>query len=184
MKSIGKSGVKLVGETVILRWPKIQDAQWLFENITKPEIVRNLTTRVESLEAEKKWIRSQPAKRRKKRDFMFVVTKKDTGELLGACGVNELDLKNSNCEIGYWLAKKYWGKGFATDFLKQLLNFCFENLKMHVVYAYTADFNERSQGLLKKVGFNYCGIFRESMIFNGKRVDTPFYDILKSEWKG
>jgi len=179
--------MRLVGEKVILRWPKIQDAQWLFENFKKPEIASNLTSgaveKVKTIKDEEAWIRSRSAKRRAKKGYAFMVTDKGTNALLGTCGVNELDLKNSNCGIGYWLAKKYWGKGYATDFLNLLLKFCFDTLDMHAVYAYTADFNERSQGLLKKTGFKYCGTFREHVIFNGKRVNVPFYDLLKSEWK-
>ena len=175
--------IELVGEKVILRWPKIQDAAWLFKNITKPEIRKNITTRVGSLEEEKKWVRSQPTKRRKKQGFTFVVIDKNTKELLGTCGIVELDSKNSNCEVGYWLAKKYWSKGYASGFFKLLLHYCFDNLKLNKAYAHTADFNARSQGLLRKHGFKQVGTLRKHVKFDDKLTDVIYFDLLRSEWK-
>lgn len=178
--------MKLEGEKVILRWPKIQDAEWLYENITKPEIAINLqvsTTKGLTLEKEKKWIRSQKAKRDKNKGYTFVVIDKNTKKLLGSCGVKDVDVYNSNCEIGYWLAKPCWGKGYASDFLQLLLNFCFRELDLNKVWAYTADFNVRSQGLLKKNGFKQVGKLRKHTLVNNKFIDSIYFDLLKSEWK-
>tara|TARA_Y100000310_G_C20662360_1_gene805466 strand:+ start:72 stop:602 length:531 start_codon:yes stop_codon:yes gene_type:complete len=174
--------MKLVGEKVILRWPKIQDAEWLFENITKPEIAECLTTHVSSLTAEKKWIRSQASKRLAKKGFTFVVVDKTTKNLAGTCSAKDVDSVNSRCELGYWIAKEYWGEGLAFDFMTLLLKFCFNNLKLNKVWAYTADFNVRSQGLLKKCRFKQVGVMRKHTKFNNKFSNDVYFDLLRSEW--
>ena len=43
--------------------------------------------------------------------------------LIGSMGMNKIDYENKNIEIGYWIGKNYWGKGFATKALKQFLDF-------------------------------------------------------------
>ena len=73
------------------------------------------------------------------------------GELMGFCGVGfwgqELD-----AEIGWWLAKRYWGRGLATEAARAALNYLWETAHTRV-YARTDSPNEKSIAVLRRLGF-------------------------------
>ncbi|MBO3800009.1 MAG: GNAT family N-acetyltransferase [Candidatus Brockarchaeota archaeon] len=54
-----------------------------------------------------------------------------------------VDRKNQNAEVGYWLARKYWGQGLAKA-LRLVLDLGFERLKMRKTYARGMHPNARS----------------------------------------
>jgi RimJ/RimL family protein N-acetyltransferase len=53
-------------------------------------------------------------------------------------------------EVGYWLGKEYWGKGIASQALKQFLEF----IETRPLYAHVAKHNIASKRVLEKCGFN------------------------------
>lgn len=56
---------------------------------------------------------------------------------------------DGNQEVGYWLGREFWGKGIATEALRQFLG----QLKMRPLYAHIAKQNVASQRVLEKCGF-------------------------------
>ena len=77
-------------------------------------------------------------------------------KLIGGVG---LDLHNDNYyELGYWLGKDYWGKGYATESSKYLLKYALEKLDSPKIKSgYFID-NLPSGNVLKKLGFKEVGI--------------------------
>jgi RimJ/RimL family protein N-acetyltransferase len=57
------------------------------------------------------------------------------------------------CKVGYWLGRKYWGRGIASAALAQFL----ELVKMRPLYARAAKHNTASVRVLQKCGFTICG---------------------------
>lgn len=55
-------------------------------------------------------------------------------------------------EIGYRLAKEYWGKGFATEAGREALRFGFEELQLPEVVSFTAKLNLPSQAVMRRLG--------------------------------
>jgi RimJ/RimL family protein N-acetyltransferase len=62
-------------------------------------------------------------------------------------------MSNGKREVGYWIGKQYWGKGIATNALRQFLQIVQER----PLYAYTAKHNLASQRVLQKCGFQSHG---------------------------
>ena len=58
-------------------------------------------------------------------------------------------MMNGKREVGYWIGKQYWGKGIATNALRQFLQIVHDR----PLYAYTAKHNIASQRVLQKCGF-------------------------------
>ncbi len=64
------------------------------------------------------------------------------------------DVERISAELGYWLGKKYWGKGIMTEAIKQMTKYTFENFGyLHKIYATPFGFNIGSQRVLQKAGF-------------------------------
>ena len=85
-----------------------------------------------------------------------------------------------NAEIGYWIGEPYWGKGYATAAVKQLVTFAFEELDLLRVYAGVYDYNIASMRVLEKSGFQKEAIMRSSIIKEGKLHDEHVYSIRKA----
>ena len=58
-------------------------------------------------------------------------------------------LQSREQEVGYWIGRQYWGKGIATEALRQFL----EQLEMRPLYAHVAKHNAGSRRVLEKCGF-------------------------------
>ncbi|MGX8694080.1 MAG: GNAT family N-acetyltransferase, partial [Methanobrevibacter sp.] len=63
---------------------------------------------------------------------------------------------DGSAELGYWIAEKYWGNGFAVEASKRLLEHAFDDLEIDRIYATYRVENTQSKRVLKKLGFKYC----------------------------
>jgi RimJ/RimL family protein N-acetyltransferase len=57
-------------------------------------------------------------------------------------------------EIGWRVAKEFWGKGYATEAAMAALRFGFEKLTLEQIVAFTVPLNERSIGVMKRIGMS------------------------------
>ncbi|UYP48777.1 hypothetical protein NEF87_005062 [Candidatus Lokiarchaeum ossiferum] len=106
---------------------------------------------------------------------------KETGQHIGDCAlfVTE-DAKQA--EIGYTLATKFQKQGFATEAVSAIIDFAFNKLNLHRIYASCDCKNYSSFKLLEKLGFRREGHYIENIFFKGAWGDEFFYALLKKEW--
>ena len=76
-------------------------------------------------------------------------------------GIELRDFNENSCELGYWLGKKYWGKGFATEAVGRLLELGFDELNLDEIYAAYKVGNEASKKVLEKSGFQFYRLKEE-----------------------
>jgi len=88
---------------------------------------------------------------------VWAVFNKNTGELLGHCGLNFLK-ETSEVEVLYAFDPKFWGKGYATESAKAALMYAFEKAKLDRVIALAKPLNIRSCNVIEKIGLKYIGI--------------------------
>lgn len=85
---------------------------------------------------------------------------RETAQFLGFSGLHspEYALPFSPCiEIGWRLAKEYWGHGYATEAANRVLTFAFETLQITQVVSFTSLLNTRSQSVMQRVGMVNAG---------------------------
>lgn len=87
-------------------------------------------------------------------------------------------------EIGIWLVPEVWGQGFGTEVTAAMLEYGFEQLRLHRIYAQPLARNDRSRGLLDSLGFTEEGVLRESRYIDGGFHDEVMYSLLEREWDG
>ena len=56
--------------------------------------------------------------------------------LAGTIGIKDIDYVNNKADIGYWIGKQYQGKGIATECVKLVVNYAFDELKLEEILAY------------------------------------------------
>lgn len=76
----------------------------------------------------------------------------DRGALVGVCGIQGIGGGRAE-EIGYWIGRPHWGRGYASFGVKMVLEFAFTNLNLERVGALTIADNRPSRRVLEKNGF-------------------------------
>lgn len=87
------------------------------------------------------------------------------------------NIPDGDIEIGYVLKPSAWGKGFATETCKRLLNFAFEETPLTEVVATFDDLNLESRHVLQKSGLSDCG-----KRFCYAEENCPDFRITRDEW--
>lgn len=112
--------------------------------------------------------------------FNLAITNKATGQFMGIGGLRVED--NQQASIGCGLAREFQVSGFAQEAMSALLQFGFENLNVHRVYAETISKNRAAILLCKKMGMRTEATFIEHRFFKNQWWDTVVLAQLKREW--
>lgn len=70
-------------------------------------------------------------------------------------GNTELTARDDECELGFWLGKPFWGRGYMPEAAHELLRHGFEDLGMNAVWCTYSDGNTQSKRVQEKLGFQY-----------------------------
>jgi len=105
------------------------------------------------------------------------------GDPVGMIGLMDFNERWGTAELGYWLAPEYHGNGYATAAADRLVDYGFAERRLHKVYANAFAFNDPSQCVLEKVGFDREGVHRDQAFIDGEHVDVYRYGLLAEEWR-
>jgi RimJ/RimL family protein N-acetyltransferase len=83
--------------------------------------------------------------------FMVVLD----GAPVGACGV---EARESGAEVGYWIGRPYWGRGYATEAVRAVIDHAFGDLGHDALQAGARISNPASRRVLEKCGFQWTGV--------------------------
>lgn len=70
-------------------------------------------------------------------------------------GHNDMSDRDDECELGYWLGRKFWGQGIIPEAVREMLRHGFEELGMTTIWCGYYDGNIKSKRVQEKVGFLY-----------------------------
>ena len=94
------------------------------------------------------------------------------GNLAGSIGVTlKDDVYKKTAEIGYFIAEEYWGKGAATEAIKQMVSYIQKEFDIVRIYAEVFEFNRASMKALEKNGFYLESIRKKAAFKNNMIVD-------------
>ena len=101
-------------------------------------------------------------------EVCFVIAHGDT--LIGACGI---DPRDDAPELGYWLGTRYWGRGYATEAVRAVIDYAFGDLEHESLQAGARVSNPASRRVLEKCAFQWTGVrlTRIRAINSGAPVD-------------
>ena len=176
--------LKLNGKNIILRPLKKSDVPEIFKYTKSADIPR--FTFVPSPNTEEniqRFIRKTHLSARKGTDYVFGIVPHDSDEVVGTLGIHGISAVHKKAAIGYWLAKKYRGRGIMPEAVGLALKFCFRELKLQRVHAGTLLDNIASQKLLKKCGFTHEGTHRNFYRHRGRIKDAYMYAITKEDYR-
>lgn len=85
-------------------------------------------------------------------------------------------------EIGWIINKDYQGRGYAFEISNALIEYGFEELKLHRIFATTVAGNIKSSSLLEKLNMKKEAVFRKGNFHNGIWIDEYWYGILEEDY--
>ena len=89
---------------------------------------------------------------------MWAMERKDTGEFIGFTGLHSptWEAHFTPCiEVGWRLASKYWGQGFATEGALASLDYGFNKMNLDEIVSFTVPDNTRSRKVMDRIGMTY-----------------------------
>lgn len=110
----------------------------------------------------------------------FAICRRDSGNLVGSIGISA-DPVDGNV-IGYWIGVAHWGNGYATEALRRLIRYAFEDLALDRIDTYHFAHNPASGRVMQKAGMKFIrktplGANREGIAYDDVR-----YAITAEEW--
>ena len=118
----------------------------------------------------------------RKANMVFALIDRESDKVIGAVGVHNLSVVNRSAEIGYWLAKKFWGKGYVVEAVNMVVAYLFTERKLVRVYAKVFHPNTRSARVLEKAGFTSEGRLRKAAYHNKRWCDELLFGLLREDW--
>lgn len=119
---------------------------------------------------------------REGRFYDWALVCKADGHMIGTCGFTEITLKNNAAEIGYVVNPSYWGRGYATEAVKRVLDYGFRDLRLNRIEARYMFGNDRSRRVMEKCGMTFEGVQRSLLYVKDQYRDIGFCSILAKEY--
>ncbi len=126
------------------------------------------------------WIGTHQDRYEKGESVVLAIVLNDNGTLIGAIGL-EINKDNDRAELGYWIGKPYWNKGYCTEAARALIQHGFDVLGLERIHASHFRRNPASGRVMQNIGMIHEGRLRKHIKKWGKQEDLEIYGILKEE---
>ena len=172
---------ELLTERLVIRKFKESDGEDLYEYLSDEEVVKFEPYKVFNKEE------AYNEARRRSEDEKFLPVCLESGKLIG-----NLYFAKGNFdtwEVGYVFNKTYWGNGYATESLKALIKYGFEEMEVRRIIANCDPKNFNSWRLLERVGMRREGTLLKNVYFHTDENNNPIwkdtyeYALLNDEYK-
>lgn len=175
---------RLVGRRVTLDPLRPDDLEPLFAMQSDPEVCRYLLYEPRSREKVEEVLARDAGAilLEKPGDYLQPVIRDEHGAFAGTLYLELKSVDDRAAEIGWILLPSAQGHGYAAEAASLLLDFCFDQLELHRVYAELDPRNTASVALCLRLGMRHEGHFVEDMFLKGEWTDTGRYATLDREW--
>lgn len=184
MKNIGT--ITLETERLILRKGTLEDANEIYENYGKdPNVSKYVVwNRHKSIDDAIKLMKKWEECYNNDNSYMWLVENKKDKKIIGSITAVKVDFENRTIAIGYCFGSKWWNQGYATECLKRIIKFFFEDVGVETIYANHLSANIPSGKVMIKAGMKYEGTLRNRMIDKNTKVSMNLesYSIIKDEY--
>lgn len=124
------------------------------------------------------WFKISKEAFEKRKGFTFAIRDKNE-QMIGAIGLH--DEGSDKAEMGYWLAKPFWNKGYVTEAAKSVVDFGFKELGFNKIYATYFPHNPASGKIMQKIGMEEEAILKKHLKKDGKYYDIPMYSVFRDQ---
>lgn len=156
-------------ERLILRPLTVADAEGVFLWAGDPAVNRYMPYPVhQSVEQTKQWLSTLGDKD----EFGFCL--KETGQVIGSGSIKYVEEYDAY-ELGYNLNRAFWGKGYATEAAKAMLQWAYEQRNARKFMARHVTKNTASGNVIRKCGFQFSHYGQYSRYDGSETFDATYY---------
>ena len=105
------------------------------------------------------------------------------GPLAGVGILTRWSVLHRRIDLGYYLASSFWGRGYATEAARVLLEFAYGSLGVHRVEAEVVPGNDASVRVLERAGFKYEALLAERLWGEDEPQDSMIFRLFRSEFE-
>jgi ribosomal-protein-alanine N-acetyltransferase len=165
------------GETVELRPVEESDVEFLQRLVNHPRVRAGIGN-------------SEPVSRAEEAEWIESTAEDDDSHLLicvdgdpvGSTGLFIQRQDWGTAEVGYSILPEHWGNGYATDALRRLCAYGFDEQRLHKIVGRDYATNPASSRVMEKGGFEQEGVLRREAFVDGEHVDLHRYGLLAEEF--
>ncbi|MCR8641107.1 GNAT family N-acetyltransferase [Paenibacillus sp. N1-5-1-14] len=128
------------------------------------------------------WIESTHQNIEAGTSYAFAMIHKETNLLIGAMTIG-VTRHHDRGELAYWIGKPYWNQGYGTEAAARVMQYGFEQLGLNRVWAAAMTKNPGSSNIMKKIGMQYEGLFKEHVNKWDVYEDLVFYGLSKRDYE-
>ncbi|MDD4081049.1 MAG: GNAT family N-acetyltransferase [Eubacteriales bacterium] len=166
-----------------LRRPRMKDAADFFTYAQEEEVARYVLWDVHThIGDSRRALRAILARARAQGAETYAICPKGTGHLIGTIGPVWLDWGNLACEVGFSMARPYWGRGLMTEALEAFLRYAFLDLGLNRVEGQYDLLNPASGRVMEKAGMISEGVLRQRLRYKGRYADVGLYALTRGAW--
>ncbi len=143
-------------ERLLLRKMTADDAEFILTLLNEPAFLRYIgDKKVRNVEDARGYILSGPVASYERHGFgLLLVELRDSHTPIGMCGLLKRE-ELPDPDIGFALLADFWGKGFAFEAARAVLQDVDNRLNLQRILAITSLDNEASINLLQRLGFGF-----------------------------
>ena len=174
----------LQSDKVLLRPLLIEDFDQLAGLANDQSMWVYFTSNLSDRVVLRNWMEDAILQKENKTRLPLVIIDKSSDKIAGSTSFGNISYHDKRVEIGWtWLGKEYQGKGLNDQLKYLMINYCFEVMNFERVEFKTDVLNIPARKALSRLGMTEEGVLRShTLMTNGRRRDTIFYSVLKSEW--
>ncbi len=172
--------MKIIGDKINLRYTTLEDADSIAKYCSEREISQfTVIPHPYTIQNAVDFITMCINDRKSMTSLHFGIENKETQEIIGMIDLNSINETHQHGELGYWLAKPFWGKGIMLEAIQMFTGYCFDKIKLVRIYAHVHPKNIASWKILEKARFEREGLLKNYLCINGKMYDRYIYAKLK-----
>ena len=117
--------------------------------------------------------------------FTYAMERREDGALLGSIGrfANTAGADPNQPEIGYWVGKPYWGRGYCPEAVLAMMGDCYARGMERIWCAHFVG-NHKSRRVIEKCGFTYQFQQERELPLMGERRMALYYAADRADWEG
>ena len=128
------------------------------------------------------WIRCQQADYQSGKHLNFAITLRETGAFVGSIGLSPKD-DLLRAEVGYWVGVPFWGRGYTTEALNEMIRFGFDDFSLQRIFGIHFASNPASGRVMEKAGMTLEAFSKFGASRFGDLKDTFQRAIVKPDWE-